>query len=142
MALTCAPAQRRGAGPTPRRRSIAGDGYGWTEFVEHTACDDAAGCQRFFRRAGAWLALFHCFAATDIHHENLVAAADHPVPIDLETLLQTPESRVTGAPAHEAARALIANSVAAVGLLPAYGKSATVSMPRVVSPQSGRPASG
>ncbi len=114
-----APVQLRAAA------AVAGDGYGWTEFVEHTACDDAAGCQRFFRRAGAWLALFHCFAATDIHHENLVAAADHPVPIDLETLLQTPESRVTGAPAHEAARALIANSVAAVGLLPAYGKSAT-----------------
>ena len=46
------------------------------------------GCRRFFRRAGAWLALLHCFAATDMHQENMIAAGDHPVPIDLETILQ------------------------------------------------------
>ena len=46
------------------------------------------GCKRFFRRAGAWLALFHCFAASDMHQENMIAAGDHPVPIDLETILQ------------------------------------------------------
>ena len=54
----------------------------------HAGCADAEGCQRFFRRAGAWLALLHCFAATDMHQENLIAAGDHPVPIDLETMLQ------------------------------------------------------
>ena len=42
----------------------------------------------FFRRAGAWLALFHCFAGTDMHQENMIAAGDHPVPIDLEMILQ------------------------------------------------------
>ena len=121
--LNCvAPVQLRAA------VAIAGDGYGWTEFVDHTPCDDA-GCGRFFRRAGAWLALFHCFAAGDIHHENLVAAGDHPVPIDVETLLQAAAADVDGvrpdAQAYQAARELIADSVTAVGLLPAYGKSAT-----------------
>src|SRR6185437_1674857 len=52
-------------------RALARDGYGWTEFIEHTGTDQA-GCERFFRRAGAWLALLHCFAASDMHQENLI----------------------------------------------------------------------
>ena len=69
-------------------RAIARDGYGWTEFIDHAGCADQESCKRFFRRAGAWLALFHCFAANDMHQENMIAAGDHPVPIDLETILQ------------------------------------------------------
>ena len=69
-------------------RSIARDGYGWTEFVAHNGCADERGFAAFFRRAGALLALFHVFAATDMHQENIIAAGDHPVPIDLETILQ------------------------------------------------------
>ncbi len=69
--------------------ALARDGYGWTEFIDHAGTDQA-GCERFFRRAGAWLALFHCFAASDMHQENMIAAGDHPLPIDLETLLQAP----------------------------------------------------
>ena len=67
---------------------IARDGYGWTEFIDHAGCADDEACERFFRRAGAWLALFHCFAGTDMHQENLIAAGEHPVPIDLEMILQ------------------------------------------------------
>ena len=109
-------------------QAIARDGYGWTEYVEHTGCADLPACRRFFRRAGAWLALFHCFAATDIHQENLIAVGDHPVPIDLETTLQSAalEPRVPKgeAQAYRAARESVSNSVMAVGLLPAYGRSA------------------
>ena len=101
------------------------EGYGWTEFIEHTGCDNEQDCRRFFRRAGAWLALFHCFAASDIHHENIIAAGDHPVPIDVETLLQASTTRADAdSQAYEAARELIANSVIGVGLLPSYGESA------------------
>jgi len=109
-------------------RAIAQDGYGWTEFIDHTGCADQAGCSRFFRRAGAWLALFHCFAATDMHHENMVAVGDHPVPIDLEMILQaTAEERKAREPegqAFDAAVETLANSVTMVGLLPAYTRSA------------------
>jgi type 2 lantibiotic biosynthesis protein LanM len=108
-------------------RAIARDGYGWTEFIDHTGCADQEGCDRFFRRAGAWLALFHCFAATDMHQENMIAAGDHPVPIDLETILQaTAEEYKTGEPegqAFDAAMETVVNSVMMVGLLPAYGRS-------------------
>jgi type 2 lantibiotic biosynthesis protein LanM len=109
-------------------RSLPGDGYGWTEFIEHTSCNDPAGCEVFFRRAGAWLALLHCFVATDMHQENLIAAGDHPVPVDLETILQpSPEEhrvREPEAEAFDAAMEIIGNSVMTVGLLPAYGRSA------------------
>jgi type 2 lantibiotic biosynthesis protein LanM len=108
-------------------RAIAQDGYGWTEFIDHASCADAEGFARFFRRAGGWLALFHCFAATDMHQENMIACGDHPVPIDLEMILQAgTEERNAEAPedlAFAAATDIVSNSVTAVGLLPAYGRS-------------------
>lgn len=108
-------------------RSIARDGYGWSEFVDHAACADDVGFGLFFRRAGAWLALFHIFAATDLHQENMIACGDHPVPIDLETILQpSAEEHKAADPEGEAFNAamdIIANSVMTVGLLPAYGRS-------------------
>ena len=108
-------------------RAISRDGYGWTEFIDHAGCADQEGCKRFFRRAGAWLALFHCFAANDMHQENMIAAGDHPVPIDLETILQaTAEEHKAQDPedqAFDAAMEIVANSVMMVGLLPAYGRS-------------------
>ena len=107
--------------------AIARDGYGWTEFVDHTECAEAEGCSRFFRRAGAWLALLHCFSSTDMHQENVIAAGEHPVPIDLETILQasTEQHNITNpdANAFEVAMDAVANSVIVIGLLPAYGKS-------------------
>ncbi|MGD9923327.1 MAG: type 2 lanthipeptide synthetase LanM family protein [Pseudorhodoplanes sp.] len=107
-------------------RPLVREHYGWTEFIEHKGCADQTGCERFYRRAGAWLALLHCFAATDMHQENIIATGDHPVPIDLETILQTSPLRAVTAEAEGAASDavadMIANSVMAVGLLPAYGR--------------------
>jgi type 2 lantibiotic biosynthesis protein LanM len=107
--------------------ALSRDGYGWTEFIEHAGCAGARDCDTFFRRAGAWLALLHCFAATDIHQENMIAVGDHPVPIDLETILQpSAEEHKIGAPeaeAFDAAMEIVGNSVMTVGLLPAYGRS-------------------
>jgi len=109
-------------------RTLARDGYGWTEFIDHTGCTDAAGCARFFRRAGAWLALLHVFVATDMHQENMIADGEYPVPIDLETILQpSAEEHKIHEPegeAFDAAMDIVANSVMTVGLLPAYGRSA------------------
>jgi len=109
-------------------RALAHDGYGWTEFIAHAGCADAAGGKRFFRRAGAWLALFHCFVTTDMHQENMIAAGDHPVPIDLETILQASaeeyKANDDAGAAFDAAMEIIGNAVMTVGLLPAYGRGA------------------
>ncbi len=108
-------------------RTIARDGYGWTEFIDHAGCADDKGCERFFRRAGAWLALFHCFAGSDMHQENMIAAGEHPVPIDLEMILQPAatehRSDEAEAQAFQAATEIVDSSVLMVGLVPGYGRS-------------------
>lgn len=106
-------------------RTISRDGYGWTEFIEHTGCADDDGVSRYFRRAGAWLALLYALGAADVHHENVIAAADHPVPVDLECLLQEEDphpARGAAYAAHDRARSMIADSVLSVGLLPGYAR--------------------
>jgi type 2 lantibiotic biosynthesis protein LanM len=108
-------------------RAIARDGYGWTEFIDHAGCVDDEGQKRFFARAGAWLALFYCFAGADMHQENIIATGEHPVPIDLEMILQSNVAEYNTeeieAQAFEAAKETIDNSVVMVGLLPAYSRS-------------------
>jgi len=108
-------------------RAISRDGYGWTEFIDHTGCTDNKDFNEFFRRAGAWLALFHLFATSDMHQENIIACGNHPVPIDLETILQSateePKTQEQDQSAYDAAIERVGNSVVAVGLLPAYGRS-------------------
>jgi type 2 lantibiotic biosynthesis protein LanM len=106
---------------------IARDGYGWSQFVDHAGCESAEDVALFFRRAGGWLAIFHLFAATDLHQRNLIACGNHPVPIDLETILQPAAAKSKPEEierqAIDAATELVANSVSTVGLLPAYGRS-------------------
>jgi len=106
-------------------RAIARDDYGWAEFIEHTGCRNSEDVSRFFRRAGAWLALLHYVVAADMHQENIIAHGDHPVPIDIETIFHSGLEEEPDCPtAHDAAQSLVANSIMMVGLLPAYGRSA------------------
>ncbi len=70
--------------------------YGWMEFVPYHTCDNASEVERFYIRAGMLLAVLHILAVTDIHCENLIASGEHPVVIDLETLLsESPRRRVS-----------------------------------------------
>lgn len=67
-------------------KTLAGEGYGWHEYIEARPCRDNQEAKRFFYRSGALLALLHICRAVDIHGENLIACGEHPVVIDLETL--------------------------------------------------------
>lgn len=70
--------------------------HGWMEVVPHRSCDSASAVERFYVRAGMLLAVLHVLAVTDIHCENLIASGEHPVVVDLETLLsESPRRRVT-----------------------------------------------
>jgi lantibiotic modifying enzyme len=60
--------------------------YGWVEYVRHKYCDTRSQIERFYRRQGAYLAILYCLAAVDLHSENVIAAGEHPVLIDLESL--------------------------------------------------------
>ena len=88
--------------------------HGWIEFVQTAACQSPAEVERFYRRQGAFLALLHTLAATDFHFENIVAAGEHPVLIDLEALFH---HRLPGSASDPSSRELI-DSVMAVRMLP------------------------
>jgi type 2 lantibiotic biosynthesis protein LanM len=61
-------------------------GYGWCEFVTHQPCSNCGEVERFYQRLGGYLAIFYITRASDMHFENLIAAGEFPVPVDLETL--------------------------------------------------------
>lgn len=102
-------------------RCLDRGGYGWVEFVAAEPCASQAEISRFYRRQGALLALLELLGSGDIHSENLVAAGEQPVPVDLETLFQPPpllpETGVSGG--ERRAAEAVAGSVLRVGLLPA-----------------------
>ena len=112
-------------------RVVPRAGYGWTEFIEHASCDGPQDFPLFYRRAGAWLALFYVFVGVDMHQENIVASGSHPVPIDLEMILQSDDSRIHPDHTDETGQAFVSamqtviDSVATIGLLPAYGRQST-----------------
>ncbi len=99
-------------------RLVDRDEYGWMGFVEMRACASPQEIRHFYERQGGYLAFLHLLGATDFHHENVIAAGDHPVLIDLEGLLGA------AIPARELARhdgiveTALAYSVLRTGLLP------------------------
>jgi type 2 lantibiotic biosynthesis protein LanM len=103
--------------PNPFRTLITLDrgDYGWVEFVPAAACTEAAQVERFYERQGGYLALLYALEATDFHSENLIAAGEHPVLIDLEALFHP---RVRGVEADEVTAGALENSVMRIGLLP------------------------
>lgn len=93
--------------------------YGWVEFIAARECENHQEVQRFYERQGGWLALLYALDATDFHHENLIAAGEYPVLIDLESLFQhrtrsSEEDKLGLLGAQEA----MSNSVMRIGLLP------------------------
>lgn len=108
-------------------RVLARDGYGWAEYIHHVECAKPHDFVLFFRRAGAWLCLFHLFVGTDMHEQNMIASGAHPIPIDLEMLLQSlPPAGIDSLPETQAATLAgqqIIESVTMTGLLPSYWRT-------------------
>jgi type 2 lantibiotic biosynthesis protein LanM len=92
--------------------------YGWTEFITAKPCESIEGVERFFERLGASLALLYVLDATDFHHENLIAAGEHPVLIDLETLFHPRLGQLQGGSVLRFSRRAVEESVLRIGLLP------------------------
>ena len=110
---------QRGNHPPFRILKILNRGtYGWVEFVAASGCTDPGAIQRFYERQGAYLALLYALEATDFHSENLIAAGEHPVLVDLESLfhLRTEGMDITQSDLPTVNQ--IAYSVLRVGLLP------------------------
>lgn len=62
--------------------------HGWIEFISNQSCTDEAEVQRYYERIGGYIALTYLLNGTDFHQENVIAAGEHPILIDLELLLQ------------------------------------------------------
>lgn len=105
----------RGGHPPLRAPGVLDRGsYGWMEFVEARGCGDPGEVRRFYERLGGYQALLYALEATDFHYENLIASGEHPVLIDLESLVQP---RLPGGEA-PGENPVMARSVLRVGLLP------------------------
>ncbi len=110
---------QRGNHPPFRTLKILNQGtYGWVEFVIAHGCTNSEEIQRFYERQGGYLALLYAIEATDFHKENLIAAGEHPVLVDLESLFHPQPSDVDIKTSNQLASKIIGYSVLRVGLLP------------------------
>lgn len=121
----------RGATPDFRTLRVLDRGtYGWVEWATPHDCTSDAQVQRFYQRQGGYLALLYALEATDFHAENIIAAGEHPLLIDLETLfhprLETDAHNGQSLPGGEQ----LTHSVLRVGLLPEQA-GATAAQPHV-----------
>ncbi len=94
--------------------------YGWVEVAQARPCASASELPEFYRRAGALLCLVYLLAGNDCHRENLIACGDHPVLVDVETLMHpgTPLEPEAGDDAHAVLARRLAHSVLGTALLP------------------------
>jgi type 2 lantibiotic biosynthesis protein LanM len=92
--------------------------HGWVEFIAAHSCRSPQELCRFYERQGAYLALLYALEATDLHFENLTAAGEHPVPLDLETLFHPRIGELDLRQSDQLVGTAINDSVLRVGLLP------------------------
>ncbi len=87
--------------------------YGWMEDVVAGPCSVIDEVHRFYWRAGVLLGICYLAHGVDFHRENLIAAGQHPILIDLETLWH-PQNRFGSS-------GLMGTSVMRTGFLPQRG---------------------
>lgn len=61
--------------------------HSWTTIVEYQECEDDNQLKNYYLRMGVQLFLVYLLGTKDLHYENIIAAGEYPVLIDLETLV-------------------------------------------------------
>lgn len=61
-------------------------GYCWMEYAEAAPCSGPRAVRRFYERLGGLIATAYLLKAVDCHRENLIAAGEHPVLVDVDAL--------------------------------------------------------
>lgn len=109
---------QRGQHPTFHTLQLLNRGtHGWAEFVVASECSSEEEVVRFYERQGGYLALLYALKAVDFHAENIIAAGEHPVLIDLEALFH-PDVKANLPSSKRPASQAIGNSVLRIALLP------------------------
>lgn len=67
---------------------VEGESYGWLGFIEWMPSETIEEVLCFYKRVGGLLAIVYVLDGTDFHYENFVAHRDHPVLVDVETIMQ------------------------------------------------------
>jgi type 2 lantibiotic biosynthesis protein LanM len=98
--------------------------YGWVEYVTPLPCQDKQEAKRYYQRAGMLLCIIYALEGTDCHFENIISCGEHPVLIDMETLMHHRVKEVTEQGNVPSAQYLasqqLGNSVFRTGLLPQW----------------------
>lgn len=101
---------------------LDGGNHGWMSWAAHRACATKTEVDLYYHRAGLLLALAYALGASDLHRENVVAHGEHPVLVDLETVMQprwrTPPGEEDDDPVRGRARWFYGETVLRTGLLP------------------------
>jgi len=110
---------RQGAQPPFRTLAVLDrESYGWIEFVAAAPCTSEDELERFYQRQGGYLALLHLLSAADFHFENLIAAGEDPVLIDLEALFHPDVMDYDPTDPGQLAQEALDQSVLSIGMLP------------------------
>ena len=99
------------------RAIVVLDDHAWEELIEPQPCANAHEATRYFERMGMLIRLLALLEGRDFWLDNLVARADHPVFIDLETLLQPRVAQATMRPTEALAYELLAESAVQTGAI-------------------------
>ena len=77
-------------------RIVARDGYGWVQYIDYRPCRHRRQIWAFYRRAGMLLSLLYVLGSNDCHAENIVASDEHPMLVDMETVMQADPPPLAG----------------------------------------------
>lgn len=98
---------------------LAQKDYSWESYIDQYPCKSAAEVKRYFQRMGILLFLCWLMDMSDMHGENIIAAGEYPIPVDLETLPGNPGyADVVHGSADRMATEELKHSVLSVGILP------------------------
>ena len=67
---------------------VLGEEFTFEEFIRQETCDNVTEVEEYFYNFGKLTALLYFLRGNDFHMENIIAAKNYPVAVDLETLLQ------------------------------------------------------
>jgi type 2 lantibiotic biosynthesis protein LanM len=94
------------------------DTYGWIEFIAPENCASDAQVRSFYERQGGYLALLYTLEAIDFRFQNVIAAGEQPILIDLDTLFHVRAKGIELYDPGQPALNTMTHSVLRVGLLP------------------------
>jgi lantibiotic modifying enzyme len=60
--------------------------YYWMEYLDVVSCENEAAVRRFYERMGALIAAAYLMKAVDCHRENVIAAGEDPVLVDIDAI--------------------------------------------------------